>query len=567
MRLRYRLILVFLALTFALVFLTGAQAHRILSRQSTLLEERKTQLLDALAKEQSLNREVIARYLEKAQSDSLRAIKTAQVGLILEDILVFLVVAGVGVWLATWITSPLERMAEDASRALRVVQDMPVEEGLTVVASEAESATRKPRLFARKEENLLSRALNILEKTVQNQSARLETRLWDRAEGLREFSDQLSNIEKIFYDLPENPEINRMLREIAQRICEQLGFYRIKIYLVDDSGQYVELKAMAGGGFTESETLDQATSAPEIPTQGVRLRVRQGENDQKGGLSVNEIPGYVAATGEIYQSAIIQQGGVTAQNPDVPPSNLEIALPLSIYDKTIGVIDLLSARSAELVDYEIAMLRLLADQLALVVENARLQDQIRQAQEVEQSIYREITRQAWDEVMRGRSEIGYLSEEKGVFQAKGEWRPWMIRAIQDGRVVVWQEGGFSIASVPIRVRDYVLGVLDFRRAGEGARWTSEELALVQTLTDQLGQALESARLYQHTQMRAERERVLTEITSKVRASTNVNVILQTAIKELAEALHVPKGTIQLRNVGGGELERRYGSAGGGQSDA
>ena len=169
--------------------------------------------------------------------------------------------------------------------------------------------------------------------------------------------------------------------------------------------------------------------------------------------------------------------------------------------------------------------------------------------------------------MRGRSEWGYRSEEQGIFKVEGEWLPWMVQAIQQGQVVVWQEGGFSIASVPIRVRDYTLGVLDFRKAGEVALWATEELALVQTLSDQLGQALESARLYQNTQVRAERERILADITSKVRASTNVNVILQTAVKELAEALRVPKGAIQLRSAGNEVQERHNNSTGGGKVNA
>jgi hypothetical protein len=52
----------------------------------------------------------------------------------------------------------------------------------------------------------------------------------------------------------------------------------------------------------------------------------------------------------------------------------------------------------------------------------------------------------------------------------------------------------------------------------------------------------------------------------VRASTNVDVILQTAIRELAEALRVPKGSIQLLNLGSDIREHRFPTHGGGQND-
>lgn len=204
--------------------------------------------------------------------------------------------------------------------------------------------------------------------------------------------------------------------------------------------------------------------------------------------------------------------------------------------------------------------------LALAVDNSSLLGRSQQALKEDQGAYGELTRKAWDELVRNRPGWGYRSEEQGLFRVEGEWYPWMVQAAQKGQLVVCQEGGYSIVSIPIRVRETILGVLDFRKSDETAVWTTEELALVQTLTDQFGQALESARLYQTTQLRAERERILADITSKVRASTNVNVILQTAVKELAEALRIPKGAIQLRNAAGDIQERQIHPNGGGQAN-
>jgi len=56
------------------------------------------------------------------------------------------------------------------------------------------------------------------------------------------------------------------------------------------------------------------------------------------------------------------------------------------------------------------------------------------------------------------------------------------------------------------------------------------------LVEQLNTALDSARLYQETRRRAERERLAGEITAKLRATNDPQVILQTAIQELRQAL-------------------------------
>ncbi|OQX62254.1 MAG: hypothetical protein B5M51_06390, partial [Anaerolinea sp. 4484_236] len=50
-------------------------------------------------------------------------------------------------------------------------------------------------------------------------------------------------------------------------------------------------------------------------------------------------------------------------------------------------------------------------------------------------------------------------------------------------------------------------------------------------------ALESARLYRETQQRAERERLVTDITTKIRSTTDPEQMLKTAVEELKLALN------------------------------
>ena len=71
---------------------------------------------------------------------------------------------------------------------------------------------------------------------------------------------------------------------------------------------------------------------------------------------------------------------------------------------------------------------------------------------------------------------------------------------------------------------------------QGAEWTQDEIVLLQTMTEQLGVALESARLYADTQRRAAQERLIGEVAARIRQTLDVDTVLQTAVQEMRQAL-------------------------------
>jgi GAF domain-containing protein len=80
---------------------------------------------------------------------------------------------------------------------------------------------------------------------------------------------------------------------------------------------------------------------------------------------------------------------------------------------------------------------------------------------------------------------------------------------------------------------------------EGGDWTTEEMALLETLTEQLGMALESARLYQDTQRRAARERLVNEITARIRSSMSLEAVLNSAVREISQLVDANYTAIDL----------------------
>jgi GAF domain-containing protein len=187
--------------------------------------------------------------------------------------------------------------------------------------------------------------------------------------------------------------------------------------------------------------------------------------------------------------------------------------------------------------------------VSIAINSARLLEQTQQLLEAERRAYGKITSDVWADQARTLTNLGFIRNPSG-FRPIGDIHEDKTRELlREGRAIVDSEDQLMLY-VPVRIRKQIIGILKLRHSSEAGRWKDEDIELMETLAEQIGVALESARSYQETQGRAERESLLADITSKVRASTDVNVILQTAVQELAHALRVESGVIRLRSLDG-----------------
>jgi GAF domain-containing protein len=122
-----------------------------------------------------------------------------------------------------------------------------------------------------------------------------------------------------------------------------------------------------------------------------------------------------------------------------------------------------------------------------------------------------------------------------------------------------QEQERSGVAVPIKLRGQTLGVVGIETESGGRAWTEDEIALLAAVGEQLGQALEGARLFADTERTAERERLIGDITAKIRSSTNVQDILETTAEELGRVLGTSRALVRLAPT-------RPGTGGLGQAD-
>jgi GAF domain-containing protein len=84
-----------------------------------------------------------------------------------------------------------------------------------------------------------------------------------------------------------------------------------------------------------------------------------------------------------------------------------------------------------------------------------------------------------------------------------------------------------------------------------ASLSEEKLELAKELANRLALSLDNARLFQESQRATERERLVNDIAAKLTAQTTINDILQTAVREVGQALRAPQVNIRLRGSGSG----------------
>jgi GAF domain-containing protein len=223
----------------------------------------------------------------------------------------------------------------------------------------------------------------------------------------------------------------------------------------------------------------------------------------------------------------VGEDAVFFDNPDLPLTRSEMALPLKVRDQVIGVLDVQSKETMAFSDEDVGSLQTLADQLALAIENARLLEEGKERLREFNALLEHHGWQDWERLVTERPNWGYVYDGVQVVPREE------VHVAEDGHQL----------RVPLQMRGEVIGHVNVVLAGRSP--TPEEEAIVEAVVDQASLALENARLYQETQRRAAHERLVSEITDKMRRAADMDTLMQTTIREMAAALDVPSAFVQL----------------------
>ncbi|MEJ5313205.1 MULTISPECIES: GAF domain-containing protein [Anaerolinea] len=294
--------------------------------------------------------------------------------------------------------------------------------------------------------------------------------------------------------------LESMLPKAANVIKEQFGLYHVGIFLLDEKGEYAVLRAATG-----------------------EVGRKMLENQHRLRVGQVGIVGHAAATGEPNISPNVDEDPQHYPNPLLPDTRSEAALPLRVEGRLIGVLDLQSTEiGASFVD-KMETMKDVADQLSILIERVGLMEKLQASLKEMEENTRQTVRTGWTQFFRNKKRQRYAFN----MRASGS------SLSSNGHETGDASSGTTLA-VPIKIRNETLGVVNLKFATN--RVPPEVANLVEQAVNRMAISLDNVRLLEEIQMRAEREQIVSEIAAKVRATNEIEKILEITAREIGRSL-------------------------------
>lgn len=330
--------------------------------------------------------------------------------------------------------------------------------------------------------------------------AELEKRVEERTLGLRQKTDQLRAAAYIARQAAELDNLDALLKAIVNLITDQFGFYHAGIFLMNESGSEVILVAAS--------------------SEGGRRMVEKGHSLKVG---VEGIVGYAAYQKKPRIALDTGADPVFFNNPDLPHTRSEAAIPMIIHERVIGVLDIQSSQPAAFSADDMDVLETLASQAAVAIEKMRLLEEAQTALYQIEALNTARTRETWEQRAR-QGELAYT------------YTPLGIRA--GGKL----ENEENLLKIPITLRGQKIGVISIARK-DNSPWSQFDKEMVQEVAYQTGLALENMRLIEEATQRSQQEQTVSELALRFSQVMDVDALLQTAARELGQLPDVLEASV------------------------
>ena len=399
------------------------------------------------------------------------------------------------------------------------------------IAEKVEEGNHNARIEINSEDEMgmLGTAFNSMASQLDTLISTLESRVTERTEALERSEQQLRAAIAVGSAAASLRSIDELLTQATEQISEQFGYYHAGIFLIDPYGKYALLKAANSEG-------------------GRRMLVRE----HKLGVGEEGIVGYVTKTGEARIALDVGHDAAFFNNPDLPETRSEMALPLIAGGKILGALDIQSTEGEAFTEADIATLQVLADQIAIAIENARLFEESRKALAIAQRAYGEQSQLGWQELIHKRN-YGYRSSSDGsIYPLEEKANINLEKAMQKNQIIMGKDD--LTTNIPITVRGKSVGAIQLSKPQNARSWNQKDLDLAKTLTTEISRAMDSARLFDETKQQADRERVAGEISNRMRETMNVESVVRIAADELYKLLELEHITIHLGDKDNEEKE-------------
>lgn len=367
-------------------------------------------------------------------------------------------------------------------------------------------------------ENALRRSRRHLKEleSANNNLNFAQTELQARSADLLTANDQLENRTRKLHAIAEVTrtatalrDFDQLLSSITSIISNQLGYYHVAIFLLDEQKQYAILRSA------------NTELGLRLLSQGYRLPVGQ-----------LGIVSSVAQTGQPRIALHAEEDKAFFEDYQLDQTQSELALPLKSGDEIIGVLDIQSHEVSDFTENDISTLSILADQVGIALQNALLFEASQKALREANIETLQASKRAWKDYTESIQTKGFRYD--GI---KSE-------PLKDQKQ---QSRESEALLIPVQLRGQTIGRLRLNASDRSHVWSDDELLMVKATAERVALALESARLLDEAQKRATRESFLSEVATKLSTSFQLDSILRDTVQELGQTFKNSTVTFQLVN--------------------
>ena len=328
---------------------------------------------------------------------------------------------------------------------------------LTAVANEVSRGNLNvaAKVQTTDETGLLATAFNLMITQLRETFATLEQRVAERTAKMERRNLDLALATEIGQTVSEVREINDMLKDAAEIIRTFFGLYYVQVYLVNEAQS--ELTLQFGTGEVGAELMSRRHRLP---------------------LNTDSINGRAAITKRSVVIADTSTSNTFRPNPLLPNTRSEVAVPLMVGQKLVGVLNVQSETIGLLTEDALLAFEPMAGQMAVAIQNSKLVAETEQARAEVESLARRLTRAGWEEYLDAihkPEQSGFVFEQNNITSFIGQKVP--------------AEGAYI---APIEVTGEALGSLVVELHGTSP--TSQTDELINTVAKQVSQQIESLRL-------------------------------------------------------------------------
>jgi len=367
---------------------------------------------------------------------------------------------------------------------------------------------------SRDELETLATTLNTMTDTVKDLIFSLEQRVSERTAELQKViqdgerrGKQYEAIARVAQAISTQKNLQELLPQVTEVISEQFGFYHVGIFLNDALNKYAMLAAANSAG------------GKRMLKRGHQLKI--GEQG---------IVGYVTGTKNPRIALSVGEDAVYFNNPDLPETQSEMALPLLEAGNVLGALDVQSTEANAFSDEDLEALTILAELVSIAIQNAKLYEQMDRSLAEAEAASRQFFRENWNRLAEEYKISGYRYTAGGA-------TPLGATESSDGESA--DNSNRKQVNVPIIMRGQEIGELSVM-VPKDENIKADQMDLIRAVADRVAVIAENARLFDETTRRAERERLVTDISTKIRGTNDPQEMIQTAIRELREALKVSR---------------------------